>query len=192
MTFREKLALEHPTEINKCAMGGCTGCPSSYGYTPPDDRPCYPKQPNDELCSECWDREIPGTEPTSQTVIEHDGCRECNHFDKEEFEYPCSDCKGTAQPSSQEYNTRNDLFEPKEVDMVNAPPHYTKGMECIDEMITVFGEKTVAHFCLCNVWKYRKRAIHKNGQEDMDKADWYMNKYTELIKSEYDPTVRLP
>ena len=81
----------------------------------------------------------------------------------------------------------------RESNNVNHPKHYNMGKyECIDEMITVFGAKTVAHFCLCNVWKYRKRAIHKNGQEDMDKADWYMNKYTELINSEYDPTVRLP
>lgn len=70
--------------------------------------------------------------------------------------------------------------KPKE-DVVNHPSHYTNGgMECIDEMILVFGEAIVADFCLCNVWKYRKRALHKNGQEDLDKADWYMNKYKEL------------
>ena len=70
--------------------------------------------------------------------------------------------------------------QPKE-DLVNHPSHYTTGMECIDEMVLVFGEATVADFCLCNVWKYRKRALHKNGQEDLDKADWYMNKFKELV-----------
>lgn len=70
--------------------------------------------------------------------------------------------------------------EPEE-DVVNHPSHYTTGMECIDEMVLVFGEATVANFCLCNVWKYRKRALHKNGQEDLDKADWYMNKFKELV-----------
>lgn len=70
-------------------------------------------------------------------------------------------------------------IKPKE-DVVNHPSHYTTGMECIDEMILVFGEAIVADFCLCNVWKYRKRALHKNGREDLDKADWYMNKYKEL------------
>ena len=66
-------------------------------------------------------------------------------------------------------------------DVVNHPSHYTQGgMECIDEMIMVFGVEAVKHFCLCNVWKYRKRALHKNGQEDLDKADWYLNKYKEL------------
>ena len=69
-------------------------------------------------------------------------------------------------------------------DMVNHPPHYTQdGIECIDEMIMVFGEETVMDFCLCNVWKYRKRALHKNGQEDLDKANWYMKKYKELLEN---------
>lgn len=54
------------------------------------------------------------------------------------------------------------------------------GMECIDEMIAIFGKTAVKHFCLLNVWKYRKRAVFKNGAEDMKKADWYMKKYVEL------------
>lgn len=49
-----------------------------------------------------------------------------------------------------------------------------------DEMIAIFGKTAVKHFCLLNVWKYRKRAVFKNGAEDMKKADWYMKKYVEL------------
>lgn len=68
-------------------------------------------------------------------------------------------------------------------DMVNSPPHYTNGgMECIDEMILVFGKETVANFCLCNAWKYRYRALFKNGQEDVDKSHWYIKKYKELVE----------
>lgn len=69
---------------------------------------------------------------------------------------------------------------PTESNKVDHPSHYTHGMECIDEMILVFGKEAVKHFCLCNAWKYRKRAIHKNGEEDMNKSDWYLNKYKEL------------
>ena len=66
-------------------------------------------------------------------------------------------------------------------DVVNHPSHYTHGgMECIDEMILIFGKESVMHFCVCNAWKYRKRAMYKNGEEDMKKSDWYMNKYKEL------------
>lgn len=63
---------------------------------------------------------------------------------------------------------------------VNHPDHYNRSVECIDEMIAVFGVEVVKHFCLCNVWKYRYRASDKNGQEDLEKSDWYMKKYMEL------------
>ena len=70
-------------------------------------------------------------------------------------------------------------------DVVNHPSHYCQGgMECIDEMILLFGREVVKHFCLCNAWKYRKRAMFKNGQEDMDKSDWYIKKYKELCNCE--------
>lgn len=67
-------------------------------------------------------------------------------------------------------------------DPINHPSHYCQdgGMECIDEMIAVFGVEATKNFCLLNVWKYRKRALFKNGEEDMKKADWYMNKWIEL------------
>lgn len=72
----------------------------------------------------------------------------------------------------------------KEKDAVNHPEHYESGSyECIDEMVAVFGMPVVANFCLCNVWKYRYRALNKNGKEDMEKSDWYMCKYMELKKA---------
>ena len=58
-------------------------------------------------------------------------------------------------------------------DMVNHPNHYTnREIECIDEMI--------------HVWKYRYRALSKNGKEDIEKSDWYMKKYLELKKENDD------
>lgn len=70
-------------------------------------------------------------------------------------------------------------------DNVNSPSHYRQenSMECIDEMLEVFGETAVKYFCLLNVWKYRKRAVFKNGIEDMQKSDWYMKKYIELTRN---------
>jgi hypothetical protein len=65
---------------------------------------------------------------------------------------------------------------------VNHPSHYNRenAMECIDEMVLVFGEEAVKNFCLCNSWKYRYRAADKNGEEDLKKSDWYIQKYKEL------------
>lgn len=67
-------------------------------------------------------------------------------------------------------------------DNVSRPAHYTRegAMECIDEMLLVFGTEAVKNFCLLNAWKYRYRAAKKNGDEDMRKSDWYMAKYREL------------
>ena len=73
--------------------------------------------------------------------------------------------------------------EPTELtnDIINHPSHYTHGgMECIDEMLLVFGKEAVKHFCLLNSWKYRKRCLFKHGEEDLKKADWYLSKYKEL------------
>ena len=76
------------------------------------------------------------------------------------------------------------LIQGESSEMVNHPNHYNNGgMECIDEMVLIFGKGATMHFCLCNAWKYRYRANAKNGQEDLDKANWYIAKYKELKES---------
>lgn len=79
------------------------------------------------------------------------------------------------------------------VDMINHPKHYCRedAIECLDEMIMVFGKEVVAAFCLCNVWKYRYRAASKGQEEDLKKSDFYMRKYKELTETiELKETVR--
>lgn len=67
-------------------------------------------------------------------------------------------------------------------DPVNHPDHYNSHQhECIDEMLAVFGKEAVINFCICNAWKYRYRADSKGSHDqDMEKADWYINKAMEL------------
>lgn len=68
---------------------------------------------------------------------------------------------------------------------VTHPSHYTQGnIECIDAMVSAFGKEAVAHFCICNAFKYTWRSEHKNGMEDIDKALWYLTKYKELKSNE--------
>ena len=82
------------------------------------------------------------------------------------------------------------LDKPEEIEVeevhstVDHPIHYNRdgAMECIDEMVLVFGKEAVKHFCICNIWKYRYRASDKNGSEDMEKSHWYMKKYEELCQ----------
>lgn len=92
------------------------------------------------------------------------------------------------------HETLKELIEkPKEVqlnkelsplplkDNVYHPSHYTSGStECIEAMISAFGEEAVANFCLCNVFKYLWRHKKKNGLEDIQKASWYLSKYEKL------------
>ena len=68
------------------------------------------------------------------------------------------------------------------IDYVNSPPHYNRegAMETIEEMEVLFGANATFDFCRLNAWKYRARANAKNGQEDMEKSDWYIRKAAEL------------
>lgn len=70
--------------------------------------------------------------------------------------------------------------EDEEHDAVNNPSHYKHGIECIDEMILLYGVVETMMFCKLNAHKYRKRAFEKGGKEDMDKSDWYMKEYAYL------------
>lgn len=65
---------------------------------------------------------------------------------------------------------------------VNHPKHYNRdgAMECIREMVVVFGYEATINFCKLNAWKYRYRASEKNGAEDMAKSDWYVKMVEEL------------
>ena len=54
MTCREKLAMERPEKVDRKRLGGCVGCPHTYGYA---------KKPEGcenvgFSCWECWDREV--------------------------------------------------------------------------------------------------------------------------------------
>ena len=75
----------------------------------------------------------------------------------------------------------------KDDDKVNHPTHYQSynpkvNSECIDAMRAAFGEEAVAIFCKLNAFKYNLRSQSKGGNEDINKAIWYLNKYLELNK----------
>lgn len=64
-------------------------------------------------------------------------------------------------------------------DKIN-PDHYKQGTECIDILLATQGAEAVKGFCLCNAMKYLYRHRNKNGDEDIRKAQWYLNKYLSL------------
>ena len=69
---------------------------------------------------------------------------------------------------------------------VNHPAHYNAPgrKECIVEMLEKFGTEKVQAFCELNAYKYRYRHDMKNGQEDLEKAAWYEEKFSELQLSD--------
>ena len=76
----------------------------------------------------------------------------------------------------------SDKIVKNENNNVNHPAHYNRegGMECIEEMLMIFGKDAVKTFCLLNAWKYRYRAADKNGEEDLKKSDFYIKKWAEI------------
>ena len=68
-------------------------------------------------------------------------------------------------------------------DKVNSPNHYKENcsIECIDIMQMMFGWEVVYNFCICNAYKYLHRHKFKNGLEDLNKAQWYVNYALKLM-----------
>lgn len=63
MTFREKLEQEKPWFVCEIFSGGCCSCPYRYGYEGGKPDFCVGGS-SDNRCRACWDREMPGTEPS--------------------------------------------------------------------------------------------------------------------------------
>ena len=61
MTYKQRLQIEHPEDIDDNWLGGCSGCPSSYGYCDIQDKLCHIQNRTvcNTTCTECWNREIP-------------------------------------------------------------------------------------------------------------------------------------
>lgn len=67
-------------------------------------------------------------------------------------------------------------------DNVNSPEHYTQteNMECIDAIDGMLGDN-LAHYYRGAILKYLWRYEYKGGIQDLEKAQWYLQR---LIKME--------
>jgi len=60
------------------------------------------------------------------------------------------------------------------------PLHYKQGnVECIDAIEAALGANEFVGYCLGNSMKYMWRYKHKDGVEDLRKAQWYLNRAIE-------------
>lgn len=79
---------------------------------------------------------------------------------------------------------RKRLQQPKS-DSVNSPAHYTTGgIETIDYIKAKLGVQGTIAYCMGNVMKYTSRWQDKNGLEDLEKADWYLDYAINLMKEQ--------
>lgn len=76
MTCREKMAIERPKAVDDECLGGCNGCPHTYGYA---KKPEWCKR-TEENCTKCWDREVEEVE----NGIKHNGVKDSG--ERTEFE----------------------------------------------------------------------------------------------------------
>ena len=62
-------------------------------------------------------------------------------------------------------------------DLVNHPPHYNKtNRECIDIIEDSLTKEEFMGYLKGTIIKYTYRYPDKNGQEDLEKAVWFINK----------------
>ena len=70
-------------------------------------------------------------------------------------------------------------------DMVNHPPHYTKGgIECLDAIRASMTDDEYKGYLKGNIIKYLWRYEWKNGLEDLKKAQFYQNRLIEIVQAE--------
>ena len=79
---------------------------------------------------------------------------------------------------------RKNLKEQVKTDNVNRPKHYTQGkVECIDAIESAtMGLVGIVAVCVANVIKYVWRFALKNGIEDLDKADYYLQRLRKKVR----------
>ena len=93
--------------------------------------------------------------------------------------------KSTTDASKVPLHATHEPTQGSEYDVVERPKHYAStSIECIDAMRETQGDEAVKHFCECNAFKYLWRHNSKNGDEDVRKASWYLNKAVEIMAGE--------
>lgn len=159
----------------------CASCDTDLSNFKPKKKHCidcthHDKSASEEPCASCNDGKI-NFMPKSGLG----NCLTCRHcFGSSMFKEPCKSCHSVEGEPNTNYEPA-DTEEIIKLDMVNHPAHYQGKNECIDVMEVMFGRGAVIDFCRCNAFKYRFRADKKNGEEDIQKAEWYETKLMDLL-----------
>lgn len=69
------------------------------------------------------------------------------------------------------------------MDLVNQPPHYNQGgVECIEAIKASMSAEEFQGYLKGNAMKYLWRYRHKNGVQDLQKANWYNNRLIQELE----------
>lgn len=69
------------------------------------------------------------------------------------------------------------------MDLVNQPPHYNMGgIECVEAIKASMSAEEFQGYLKGNAIKYLWRYRHKNGVQDLQKANWYNNRLIEELQ----------
>jgi hypothetical protein len=74
----------------------------------------------------------------------------------------------------------------EELDNVNHPRHYNSGKYEVINVIEDSLKDGFEPYCIGNVMKYVSRYKHKNGVEDLKKAQWYLGRVIDSLGKERD------
>jgi len=122
----------------------------------------------------------PGSDGNGCETCPFKNCPVCN---KAERELTDEDYEETIEFMERIKSEAENLFSG--FDAVERPQHYAStSIECIDAMRETQGDEAVKAYCVCNAFKYLWRHNRKNGDEDIKKASWYLNKAVEIMEGE--------
>ena len=148
---KEELIRKMDELCNK-QCDGCMGCPCE------DSAVCTKTE--DELTDEDYENALKAFEDYEKSKVE----------------------ESTTDASKPPLHAMHKPTQGSEYDVVSRPQHYTStSIECIDAMRETQGDEAVKNFCVCNAFKYLWRHNSKNGDEDVRKASWYLNKAVEIM-----------
>lgn len=132
-----------------------------------------------ESCNGCPSQDLPvcNREESVLTAKDYeDGIKAFDDYEKSKVG------KSTTDAPKPPLHATHKPTQGSEYDVVSRPQHYTStSIECIDAMRETQGDEAVKDFCVCNAFKYLWRHNSKNGDEDIRKASWYLNKAVEIM-----------
>ena len=135
-----------------------------------------------ESCTGCPSWDLPVCQKTEDALTAkdyEDGIKALESYEKSKVG------ESTTDDQKAPLHATEEPTQGSEYDVVSKPKHYAStSIECIDAMIETQGVEAVKAFCVCNAFKYLWRHNEKNGDEDIKKASWYLNKAVELMGKE--------